>query len=81
MGLRNALRTICAQVRVDGIIAPAAIYEAGQQNVTLLNRKLHDVAIEVGSDLTIPVYATVILGRSVTNSDATLAVALAVFRI
>ena len=59
-------------LRADAVIAPAVVYEAGRADIVQLNARLFAAAKQVADDLKIPVYATVVLGRSVTASDKTM---------
>ena len=70
--LAAALRIINNDLSADGLISPAVVYEAGQADIIQLNSRLFAAAKQIGDDLGIPTYATVILGRSVTSSDQTL---------
>ena len=63
-------------VSADGVIAPAAVYEAGRPDIDALNARLFRVARQVGQALGKPVYSTVVLGHSITTSDATVTSAL-----
>jgi hypothetical protein len=72
VAVRNSLRDSCDTVGVDGVIAPAMVYEAGRNDIVQLNQKLFQVAKEVGQELDLPVYATVALGTSVTGSENTI---------
>lgn len=73
----NELRTLHAELNADGVIAPAVMYEAGRADIQQLNARLFEVAKQVGTDLHIPTYATIVLARSVTASDQTVAPILA----
>src|SRR5271166_5794703 len=74
---QNQLRIDNAELITDAVIAPAVVYEAGRQDIVQLNARLFAAARSVGSDLGKPVYATVVLGRSVTASEQTISAALA----
>lgn len=74
---QNQLRIDNAELHADAVIAPAVIYEAGRQDIVQLNARLFTAARSVGDELGIPVYATVVLGRSVTASEQTISAALA----
>ncbi|MBX3410396.1 MAG: hypothetical protein KF859_10990 [Phycisphaeraceae bacterium] len=63
-------------VTADGVIAPAAVYEAGRPDIDALNSRLFKVSRQVGQTLGKPVYATVALGRSITTNDASVTAAL-----
>ena len=49
------------------LIAPAIPYEAARPDITQLNARLFLAAKAAGDALSIPTYATVVLGSSVTN--------------
>lgn len=69
--LSSQLRIDHSEIEADGLIAPAVMYEAGRPDIVQLNKRLFSAAKLVGDELTIPTYATVMLGRSVTASDTT----------
>lgn len=69
---RNELRVDHEELKADAVIAPAVVYQAGRADIVQLNARLFAAAKSVAGDLKIPVYATVVLGRSVTSSDQTL---------
>lgn len=68
----NGLRTLSADLAVDGVIAPAMMYEGGRPDIAEANRHLFNAARRVAEQMQRPVYATVSLARSVTSSEATL---------
>jgi hypothetical protein len=68
----NELRVDNQELKTDAVIAPAIVYQAGRADIDQLNVRLFAAAKSVAKDLNIPVYATVVLGRSVTASDKTL---------
>jgi hypothetical protein len=70
------LRAINEAVRAGAVIAPAVVFEAGRPDLIDLNIKLFEASRAVANELAIPVYATVVLGRSVTGADETLQRAL-----
>jgi len=74
---QNQLRVDNAELHSDAVISPAVVYEAGRQDIVQLNARLFAAARAVGDELHIPVYATVVLGQSVTASDQTIAATLA----
>jgi hypothetical protein len=74
---KNKLRVDNAELNTSAVIAPAVVYEAGRHDIAQLNARLFSAAREVGVSLNKPVFATVVLGRSVTASDQTIAAALA----
>jgi hypothetical protein len=67
----SSLRDINAALATDGLIAPAVVYEAARSDIVQLNARLFAAAKQAGDELGIPTYATVVLGRSVTSSNAT----------
>ncbi len=75
--IESHLRVDNAELHADAVISPAVVYEAGRHDIVQLNARLFAAARAVGAELHIPVYATVVLGRSVTASDQTIAAALA----
>lgn len=79
--LSNALRDIHRDVHADGIIAPAVVYEASRPDILKLNSQLFDAARRAADELSLPTYATIVLGNSVIASqqviDATLSHATA----
>lgn len=68
----NELRVDHQELKADAVIAPAVVYQAGRADIEQLNARLFAAAKLVADDLKIPIYATVVLGRSVTASDKTL---------
>ena len=74
--LASALRKINADLQTAGVISPAVVYEAGRSDIVELNAKLFAVAKQVGDELDIPTYSTIVLGKSVTSSDHTVETAL-----
>ena len=71
--LRDDLRAVSETLAVDAILAPAVLYQGGRPDLWRLNRRLLGAAREVGAALGKPTYATVVLARSATSSDQTLA--------
>ncbi len=69
---QNELRADHAGLKASAVIAPAVVYEAGRTDIVQLNSRLFAAAKVVASELKIPIYATVVLGRSVTSSDQTM---------
>lgn len=70
-GIANSLRRINSEINADGIISPAVVYEAGRLDIVQMNSQLFTISKQVGDELGMPTYATVVLGRSVTSSDQT----------
>lgn len=68
----SALRTVQSNLSTAGVIAPAVKYEAGRPDIVQLNGKLFNTAKQVAEQLNVPVYATVILGSSITSSQNTI---------
>lgn len=70
--LRIQLRVVNRTLHSSAVLAPAVVYEAGRPDLTKLNEDLFAVAKEVGDELGVPTYATVVLGHSVTTSQMTI---------
>lgn len=68
----NQLRIDNEDLKTDALIAPAIVYQAGRPDIVQLNARLFAAAKVVAGELKIPIYATIVLGRSVTASDQTL---------
>jgi hypothetical protein len=64
------LRVINGELHTSAVIAPSLVYEGGRNDIIEINSKLFSVAKKVGEDLGLPTYSTIMLGRSVTNSDS-----------
>lgn len=75
-GLAQAIASIHTSISTDGIIAPAAVYEAARPDIVDLNARLFETAKAVGDARGLPTYATVVLARSATSSHNTLAAIL-----
>jgi hypothetical protein len=67
--LSSELRIQHYDLSADAIIAPAVVYEAARDDIIELNARLFSASKQVGDDLGIPTYATVILGRSANSSQ------------
>ncbi len=67
----NQLRIDNQEIGATAVLAPAVVYEAGRLDIIQLNARLFGAAKRVGDQLHIPTYATIVLGRSITASDAT----------
>lgn len=67
--LVSQIREMNQRVNADGVIAPALAYQAARYDIVQCNRRLFKSAQRAATSLGKPVYATVILGRSVTSSD------------
>ena len=72
ISFQNELRADHAVLNASAVIAPAVVYEAGRTDILQLNSRLFGAAKEVAAELQIPIYATVVLGKSVTSSDQTM---------
>lgn len=72
----NHLRIDHQELRASAVLAPAVIYEAGRPDIVQLNARLFQAAREVGDQLRIPTYGTVVLGRSAVASEQTMAAVL-----
>lgn len=70
--LKSAIQNINTEVRTTAILAPAVKYEVGRPDICDLNQKLFDASKNVGDSLSIPTYATVIIGNSATSSMDTI---------
>lgn len=76
-GLKRELHRINHDLLVEGIIAPAVVYEAGRAEIIQLNERLFKAAQQVGNNLGIPTYATVVIGKSAISSKSTIDTILA----
>lgn len=74
--LANKLVEISNDLAVAAVVAPAVMYEAGHPDIDRLNQRLFAAAKNAGDFLNLPVYATVVLGRSITASDHTTDIAV-----
>ena len=74
--LTTELETLGSELGVSGVIAPAAMYEAGRPDIAELNVRLFAAAKSAGDALGVPTLASVTLARSVTSSDSTVAAAV-----
>jgi hypothetical protein len=75
-GLADSLRVINGNLRSSAILSPALLYEAGRNDLIDLNSRLFSVAKQVGDDLGIPTYATVLIGRSASISESVISTLL-----
>ncbi len=64
-----SLQEMNEAVEADAVLAPAIVYEAQRPDIVQLNARLFSAAKQVGNNLGIPTYATVVLGRSVSSSN------------
>ena len=71
--LAAELETLGSELKVSGVIAPAAMYEAGRPDIADLNGRLFAASKSAGDALGVPTLASVTLARSVTSSDSTVA--------
>ena len=69
---QNELRADHATLKASGVIAPAVVYEAGRTDILQLTARLFGASKEVAKELDVPIYATVVLGKSITSSDQTM---------
>jgi len=69
----NQLRIDNQELGATAVLAPAVVYEAGRMDIMQLNSRLFGAAKRVADQLRVPTYATIVLGRSVTASDVTMA--------
>jgi hypothetical protein len=74
--LTTELENLGSELGVSGIIAPAAMYEAGRPDIAELNVRLFNAAKNAGDTLGVPTLASVTLARSVTSSDSTVTAAV-----
>lgn len=70
--LSVALQQIHRDLSAEGVLAPALVYETGRPDITEVNARLFGAAKQVGDNLGIPTYATVVLGRSATTTIDTI---------
>lgn len=70
--LQKNIETINRDLRTTAVLAPAVKYEAGRSDISVLNRKLFGASKNVGDALSVPTYATIILGSSITSSGDTI---------
>ena len=69
--LSSQILGISTDLGVSAIIAPAVVYEAARPDIVQLNSQLFDAAKAAAQSLGVPTYATVVLGRSVSQSNMT----------
>ena len=74
--LAGELESLGSELGVCGVIAPAAMYEAGRPDVLALNARLFDAAKMAGNALGVPTLASVTLAQSATNADSTVVAAV-----
>lgn len=67
--LKSKLSYINGSIRTTAVLAPAIIYEAGRDDIVELNAQLFSIAKNVGDDLGIPTYATILIGKSAIVSE------------
>ncbi len=75
--LGDALISWNTDLQTSAVIAPAVIYEAGRPDILDVNAMLFGEAKRAAAANGVPVYASVVLGHSVTSSDGTLSEILA----
>ncbi len=75
--LGDALISWNTDLQTSAVIAPAVIYEAGRPDILDVNAMLFGEAKRAATATGVPVYASVVLGHSVTSSDGTLSEILA----
>lgn len=76
VSLAAIIESINSDLGASAVLAPAVCYEAGRLETADVNAALFGAARQAGDSLDIPVYATVVLGSSVTGSWGTIAAAL-----
>jgi hypothetical protein len=69
--LTKQLLLMNSSVGASAVIAPAVVYEAGRPEILDLNRALFRAGKRAAEELGIPVYATVVVGRSAASADGT----------
>ena len=74
--LARELEELGAALRVSGVIAPAAMYEAGRPDIVALNGRLFGAGKRAGDALGVPTLASVTLAQSAASSDTTVAAAV-----
>lgn len=74
--LAGELEALGSELGVCGVIAPAAMYEAGRPDVVVLNARLFEAAKMAGNALGVPTLASVTLAQSATNGDSTVVAAV-----
>lgn len=70
--LQKHIETINRELSTTAVLAPAVKYEAGRPDICNLNQRLFQVSKNVGNALSVPTYATIILGNSITSSADTI---------
>lgn len=65
-GLASGLAEDNKRIGSDGIIAPAVVYEAARPDILDLNERLFFAGRAAADDLDLPLYASIMLGRSAT---------------
>ena len=69
-GFADSLRTINVEIGSTALLSPALLYEAGRNDLIELNSRLFSITKQVGDDLGIPTYATVLIGQSASTSES-----------
>jgi hypothetical protein len=67
--LAHRLERLNRDLETSAVLAPALVYEAGRVDIIDLNSRLFSAAKAAAESIGIPVYATIVLGKGVTNSD------------
>lgn len=70
--LQKHIETINRDLTTTAVLAPAVKYEAGRPDICTLNQRLFEISKNVGNALSVPTYATIILGNSITSSGDTI---------
>ena len=70
--LQKHIETINRDLNTTAVLAPAVKYEAGRPDISNLNQRLFEISKNVGDALSVPTYATIILGNSITSSVDTI---------
>lgn len=71
-GLQSRIEVINRELNTTAVLAPAIKYEAGRTDICDLNQRLFGISKAVGNTLSVPTYATIILGNSITSSINTI---------
>lgn len=68
-GLAREIECLHRTASATGIVAPAIVYESGRDDIIDSNNHLFLAAKRAGDSIGIPTYRTVVLGKSVVESD------------
>ena len=70
--LQKHIENINRELSSTAVLSPAVKYEASRTDISDLNKKLFEMSKKVGNALSVPTYATIILGSSITSSTDTI---------